>query len=133
MKEAVIRQVKSMSMSCDRVGNSLLAKFSTQGATDVGLHIPATIVFWLLKHLPVNQDPNLLQPPAPPPIYQQDWDDRVTPRALSVQCRQFNDFIRMTFELDRKPNLTVLLDRGNVELMRQIMEHYQGDLINLDA
>ncbi|MFC0133007.1 hypothetical protein CR105_25430 [Massilia eurypsychrophila] len=120
-------------MSCDQVGNLLLFKFSYREAKDSGVFVPASIVFWLLKHLPVNQDPNLLQPPAPPPIYQQDWDDQVTPRALSVQCRQFNDFIRMTIELDRKPNLTVLLDRGNVELMRQIMEHYQGDLINLDA
>ena len=42
VKEAVIRQVKNMSMSCDRVGNSLLARFSTEGASDICLHIPST-------------------------------------------------------------------------------------------
>ena len=120
-------------MSCDQVGNLLLIKFSYQGGKESGVFVPASIVFWLLRHLPVNQDPNLKQPPAPPPIYQQDWDDVVTPRALSVQCRQFNDAIRMTFEIDSKFSLTVLLDRGNVELMRQILEHYRGDLIDLDA
>ena len=57
MKSAVIRQVKSMSMSCDRVGNLLLVKFSNQGSSDVCVFVPASIVFWLLKHLPVNQDP----------------------------------------------------------------------------
>jgi hypothetical protein len=133
VKQAVIRQVKSMSMSCDQVGNLLLFKFSYQGAKESGVFVPASIVFWLLRHLPVNQDPNLQPPSAPPAINQEDWDDAITPRALSVQCRQFQDFIRMTVELDRKPNLMVLLDRTNVELMRQIMEHYRGDLIDLDA
>jgi hypothetical protein len=122
-----------MSMSCDPVGNLLLIKFAYQGGKDSGVFMPASIVFWLLDHLPVNQDPELKQPPEPPMIYQQDWDEATTPRAFSVQCKQFNDAIRMTFDLDRKPGLTVLLDRPNVELMRQIMDHYRGDLINLDA
>jgi hypothetical protein len=120
-------------MSCDPVGNLLLVKFACNGGKDAIVFVPASIVFWLLRHLPVNQDPNLQQPPPPPPIHQQDWDDVVNPRALSVQCKQFNDAIRMTFELDRKPGLTVLLDRANVELMRQIMEHYRADLFDLDA
>jgi hypothetical protein len=133
VKQAVIRQVKSMSMSCDPVGNLLLVKFSYHGASESAVFMPASVVFWLLEHMPVNQDPNLLQPPAPPHILQQDWDDRVTPRALSVQCKQFSDAIRMTMELDRKPGLTILLDRSNVELMRQVMGHFQGDLIDLEA
>ena len=134
VKEAVIRQVKSMSMSCDRVGNSLLAKFSTEGASDVCLHIPATIVFWLLKHMPVNQDPNLQPPAAPSPqVSQQDWDNPANPHALTLNCRELPGKLRMAFNLDRTPNLVLLLDRSNVELMRQIMGHYSRDLIDLDA
>ena len=133
MKEAVIREVKSMSMSCDRVGNSLLAKFSTQGASDICLHIPASIVFWLLKHMPVNQDPRLQPPPAGPQITQQDWDNRANPRALSLNCRELPGKLRMAFNLDREPHLVLLLDRGNVELLRQIMAAYSRDLIDLDA
>jgi hypothetical protein len=41
--------------------------------------------------------------------------------------------ISMTYNLDRKPDLTVVLDRSNVELMRQIMLAYSKDLIDLDA
>ncbi len=120
-------------MSCDQVGNLLLIKFSCHGARDAAVFMPASIVFWLLRHLPVNQDPGLQQPPTPPQIVGEDWDEAVTPRALSVNCKQFNDSIRMTIELDRKQGMTVLLDRSNVELMRQVMEHYRGDLIDLDA
>jgi hypothetical protein len=133
VKEAVIRQVKSMSMSCDRVGNSLLAKFSTQGASDVCLHIPASIVFWLLKHLPVNQDPTLQPPPAPPEITQQDWDSPYNPRAQLLNCRELPGKLRMEFTLDRKPNAILVLDRGNVELLRQILVLYSRELIDLDA
>jgi hypothetical protein len=122
-----------MSMSCDPVGNLLLAKFAFHGGKDSCVFIPASIVFWLLEHMPVNQDPNLQQPPGPPQIIQQDWDDFTTPRALNVQCKQFQDAIRMALELDRKPGLTILMDRANVELMRQIMGYYRKDLINLDA
>ena len=133
VKEAVIRQVKSMSMSCDRVGNSLLAKFSAEGAADVCLHIPASIVFWLLKHMPVNQDPSLQQPPAPPLLTQQDWANPNNPRALSLSCRELPGKLRMQFNLDRTPNLVLVLDRSNVELMRQIMALYSRELIDLDA
>ena len=121
-------------MSCDRVGNSLLAKFSTEGASDVCLHIPATIVFWLLKHMPVNQDPALQPPAAPAPqITQQDWENRANPRALTLSCRELPGKLRMAFNLDRTPNLVLVLDRSNVELMRQIMAVYSPELIDLEA
>lgn len=129
----VIRQVKSLSMSCDRVGNLLLAKFSSQGASDICIHIPADIVFWLLKHIPVNQDPGLMAPPAPPQIDQRDWDNPNTPRALLVNCKEMPGALRMMFSLDRKPDLTLVLDRSNVELLRQVMNWYRNDLIDLDA
>lgn len=122
-----------MSMSCDTVGNLLLAKFSYAAGKESKAIIPASIVFWLLEHIPLNQDPTLRAPVGAPRITQDDWDEEGTPRALSVQCKQLPDALRMTMELDRKPDLTILLDRGNVELMRQIMMHYREDLINLDA
>lgn len=130
---AVIRQVKSQAMSCDRVGNLLLAKFSAINAPDVSLLIPANIVFWLLRHLPVNQDPRLQPPPAPPQINQFDWDRPNIPRAQSVQCRELPGILRMTFQADNAPDLTLVLDRSNVEMMRQIMAAYSKDLIDLDA
>jgi hypothetical protein len=130
-KQAVVREVKSMVMSCDQVGNLLLVKFSFTGGKDATIFLPAHIVFWLLQHLPVNQDPNLLAPPPPPQIYAEDWDDRVTPRVLTLQCKQFAQAIRMQFELDPRPDMLVLLDRSNVELMRQFMENYRGDLMDL--
>jgi hypothetical protein len=131
--KAVIRQVKSLSMSCDRVGNLLLAKFANHGAGDACIFIPAEIVFWLLKHLPVNQDPQLQAPPPPSPITQRDWDNPDTPRALTVRCKQLPGALRMSFQLERKPDLTVVLDRSNVELMRQVMVAYANDLVDLDA
>lgn len=133
MKQAVIRQVKSLSMSCDRIGNLLLTKFSCHGASDVTIQVPATIVFWLLQHLPVNRDPRLQPPPAGPGISQIDWDNPNTPRALYVNCKELPGAIRMTFTFERAPDLTVVLDRGNVELLRQIMQMYTKDLINLEA
>jgi hypothetical protein len=133
VKQAVIRQVKSMSMSCDPVGNLLLAKFSCDGGKDASVFLPASIIFWLLEHIPVNQDPMLQPPPAMPQITQQDWDSPDTARALSVQCKQFADAIRMTFELETRASLMVLLNRSNVELMRQMMENYRPDLMDLDA
>lgn len=132
MKPVVIRQVKSLSMSCDRVGNLLLAKFSAHGASDVCIHIPASIVFWLLKHLPVNRDPNLKPPTSFPTITQQDWD-RPTPRALYVNAKELNGAIRMTWVSDGREDLTTVLDRTNVELMRQVLTLYSKDLIDLDA
>lgn len=121
-----------MAMSCDPVGNLLLAKFSYLDAKDSCLLLPSTMVFWLLDHMPVNQDPALKQPPPPPPITQQDWDDPYTPRAFTVKCKELPGAIRMSFELDRKPDLVLLLNPSNVELMRQIMVHYHGDLTRLE-
>jgi hypothetical protein len=120
-------------MSCDRVGNLLLAKFSALGANDTCVVIPASIVFFLIKHLPVNQDPGLLPPPAGPQITQWDWDSQNLPRANTVSCKVLPGKISMTFNLDRKPDLTLVLDRSNVELMRQILLAYSQDLIDLEA
>jgi hypothetical protein len=120
-------------MSCDRIGNLLLTKFSAVGASDICVLIPAHIVFWLLKHIPTNRDPYLQAPPTPPVIGQADWENPNTPRALSVNCKEMPGKLRMTFQLDRQADLTVVLDRSNVELMRQIMAMYTKDLIDLDA
>ena len=130
-KQAVIREVKSMALSCDKVGNLLLVKFSMLNGADACVMMPAHIVFWLLQHLPVNQDPNLPRPAPYPEIYGEDWDDTRTPRILTVQCKQFADAIRMSFELDRKPDLNVLLNRTNVELLRQVLENYRSSLMDL--
>ena len=120
-------------MSCDRVGNLLLVKFASEGASDVCMAMPASIVFFLLKNLPVNQDPQLQPPPHGPQITQWDWDSSNNPRAFTVNCKVLPGKISMTFVLDRKPDLTVVLDRSNVELMRQIMLAYAPELIDLDA
>jgi len=120
-------------MSCDKVGNLLLVKFSAHGASDVCIQVPATIVFWLLKHLPVNQDPQLQPPPAPSQITQQDWDNPYTPRAEYVQCRELPGKLRMNFVSNAKEDLVAVLDRSNVELMRQIFLAYSKDLIDLEA
>lgn len=133
MKQVVIRQVKSLSMSCDKIGNLLLAKFSSQGASDTMIQIPASIVFWLLKHLPINQDPALAAPSPGPSITPADWDSQTTPIAHRVDAKEFRDAIRLTFILNAKQDLTVVLNRSNVELLRQIMMHYRNDLIDLDA
>ena len=133
MKHELIRQVKSLAMSCDKVGNTLLVKFSNQGAPDLGLHMPASIVFWLIKHLPVNQDPNLQPPPAPPAITEQDWQNPSYQRALYLNCRELPGKLRMAFTMEQGPDLVVILDRSNVELMRQILAMYSRDLIDLDA
>jgi hypothetical protein len=122
-----------MAMSCDRVGNLLLAKFSAHGASDALFVIPASIVFFLLKNLPSNQDPTLQPPPAGPQITQWDWDHPNVPRAFTVNCKVLPGKISMTFHLDVKPDLTLVLDRSNVELMRQILLAYSKDLIDLDA
>lgn len=120
-------------MSCDRVGNLLLAKFSSEGASDCCFVIPASIVFFLLKNLPPNQDPTLQPPPPGPQITQRDWDNPNTPRAFTVNCKVLPGKISMTFNLDVKPDLTLVFDRSNVELMRQILIAYSKDLIDLDA
>lgn len=132
-KSMPIREVRSMTMSCDPVGNLLLLKMAFNGGKEACVYLPAHIVFWLLKHLPVNQDPNLPPPPELPQVYAQDWDDNFTPRVFTVQCKQFADAIRMTIEFDdQRPDLPVLLNRTNVELMRQFMMTYKDSLMDLD-
>jgi hypothetical protein len=37
----------------------------------------------------------------------------------------------MTFQFDRGPEAMLLLNRSNVELMRQFMENYRGSLMDL--
>ena len=118
-------------MSCDPVGNLLLLKLSFTGGKETCMFLPAHIVFWLLAHLPVNQDPNLGPPASYPTVYDQDWDDMRTPRVHSMQCKQFNDAIRMSFQLERGADEVALLNRSNVELMRQFMENYRGSLMDL--
>ena len=121
-------------MSCDRIGNLLLTRFAFNGAKDALVIIPASIVFWLLKHLPVNQDPRLQPPPVIASISHDEWQDPTVPRALSLQCKQFAEALRMSFELeDRREDMTVLLDRSNIELLRQMLLAYSKDLIDLDA
>ncbi len=46
-------------------------------------------------------------------------------------CKEFADALRMEFELDRKPDMRVLLDRTSVEVLRQFMENYRGSLMDL--
>lgn len=132
-KQLVIREVRSMVMSCDPVGNLLLLKMGFDSGKTASMFLPAHIVFWLLKHLPMNQDPNLPPPPALPQIFAEDWDENYTARVFTIQCKQFADAIRMTFEFDdRNPDFPVLLNRTNVELMRQFMMQYKDSLMDLD-
>lgn len=130
-KQAVIQVVKGLSVGCDAVGNMLLFKFRFASGAEASVLVPAHIVFWLLEHLPANQDPSLRPPAAYPQIAQRDWDDYVTPRVLTVNCKEFADALRMDFELDRKPDMRVLLDRTLVEVLRQFMENYRGSLMDL--
>lgn len=130
-KQAAIREVKTMTVSCDPVGNLLLVKFVFSGNSEACVFLPAHIVFWLLDHFPVNQDPNLPPPPVIPQMYAEDWDDERTPRVFTVQCKQFADAIRMSLQLEGKPDLVVLLNRTNVELLRQFMLTYRPSLMDL--
>ena len=120
-------------MSCDAVGNMLLVKFSFVGAKDACVFMPASIVFWLLDNIPVNQNPNLRAPEVQPQITQHDWDDPRTPRMLSAQCMQFPDALRMTCELDQKLGLTVLLNATCLELMRRYLHAYGAELMRLEG
>lgn len=133
MKQAVIRQAKSMAMGIDPIGNTLLIKFAYHEAKESCVFMAASEVFWLLKHIPPNQDPELRRPVGDPVIEQKDWVESNSPNVLSVNVKQFPDAVRMTFELDRKPDLAVLLDRANLELMRRLFELYREDLTDLDA
>ncbi|MES2016205.1 MAG: hypothetical protein V4484_06875 [Pseudomonadota bacterium] len=130
-KQPPIREVKSMAMSCDSVGNLLLVKFSFATGMDGAAYLPAHIVFWLLEHLPPNQDPTLQPPASFPEIHERDWDDNRTPRILTMQCKQFPDALRMTLQFEHSDDVVLLLNRSNVELMRQFLENYRPSLMDL--
>ncbi|WP_229518331.1 hypothetical protein [Massilia sp. PAMC28688] len=130
-KQAGIREVKGLTVACDPIGNMLLVKFSVAGGSDACVFFPAHIVFWLLEHMPVNQDPDLPPPVHYPQIAQRDWDDHITPRAVSVKCHQHADAVTMQLELDHKSPMRLLLNRTNVEAMRQFLANYRGDLMDL--
>jgi hypothetical protein len=132
VKQVVIREVKSMTMSCDPVGNVILVKFSAVGAKDVCLVIPASIVFWLLHHIPVNQNPALKEPPTGPVIHPEDWHHPELPRAVRLNCQTFTDRLRMEFETEVRPNITLLLNLSNIELLRQYLANYSQNLMNTD-
>ena len=72
-------------------------------------------------------------PPPLPDVAQEDWDDRSTPDILSVNCKQLADALRMAINLDGRPELVVVLNRTNVELMRQLLAAYAPMLMDLDA
>ena len=129
MKMPVVRQVNSLCVGCDKVGNVLLVKFSYRDARDSAILINAADVFWLLDNIPLNQDPALQPPSAPAPeLTKTDWDDRITPRVFSVQGKQLGSTARMTFELNQKPDLTLVFDAASLELLRRRLELYREDL-----
>lgn len=132
-KSAVLRQVKTLNVACDSVGNLLLLKFAHANGTYSTAFFPASVVFWMLEHLPVNQDPTLQPPPPVPAFTDMDWDERFTPRVDSVNCKELPGGLRITMELIDTPEQTVLLDRSCVELLRRYFAAYSKDLINLDA
>lgn len=131
-KQAVLREVKGLTVACDAVGNTLLVKFSFHNGGSACALFPAHVVFWLLERMPRSQDPNLPAPLEYPPIDQMEWDDHVTPRVMTLNCNQFADALRMELMLDHKPALRVLLNPTNVEVLRQFFEKYRGDLMELD-
>ena len=132
MKQAIVRQAKGITVSCDPGANLALAKFASVGAGDACVIIPSTVVFWLAENLPVNQVPNLQAPPVGPRIDREDFNLDATPHVLSIDCVLSDPLSRVAFELNRKPHLTVLLDRSHVEMLRQLMEMCAKDLVKLD-
>lgn len=128
MKQTIVRQVKSLHIHCDKVGNVLLAKFSCRDAQDCVVFIPAGVVFWLVDNLPVT--PGLPQPTAMPNIHAHDWQANV-PRVVSLNCLLSNEGMRMAMKLDGKSDLTLLLDPSGIELLRQLLLAYRADLLDV--
>ncbi len=120
-------------MACDPIGNVLLAKFTFDTGRPVSVFLPSHIVFWLLRHVPVNQDPQLQPPPQAEPITEYEWHSDNSPTVLTLNCNQFQDALRMTMELDNRAELTFLLNRSNIEMLRQLLELYRTQLVDLDA
>ena len=119
-----------MHMHCDRVGNILLAKFACKAARDCLVIFPASVVFWLLEHVPPTAQPLSAPPSGMPAISQDDWQ-RDIPRVLSVNCLLSKEGLRMTMKLDAHADITLLLSQQNVELMRQLMLVYRADLMDV--
>jgi hypothetical protein len=128
VKHTVVRQVKALHIHCDKVGNVLLAKFACKDAPDYLVYIPASVVFWLADNLPTT--PGLPTPPVMPTIYEDDWR-AAAPRVLSVNCLLSNQGMRMAMKLDGKSDLTLLLDPSCIELLRQLLLAYRGDLLDV--
>ncbi len=128
MKHTIVRQVKALHIHCDKVGNVLLAKFTCKDAQDCAVFIPASVVFWLVDNLPAT--PGLPQPAGMPVIHSHDWDLSV-PRVLSVNCLLSNEGMRMAMKLEGKSDLTLLLDPPGIELLRQLLLAYRGDLLDV--
>ncbi len=132
MKQAVVRQANGITASCDPGGNIALIKFSTVGAPDTCLILPSTVVYWLIENLPVNQIPDLQPPPMGPRIVREDWDLEMTPHVLAVQASLADPLSRFKFEVNRRPHVTMMLDRSHIEMLRQLMELSGKDLVKLD-
>ena len=128
MKHTIVRQVKALHIHCDKVGNVLLAKFACKDAQDCAVFIPASVVFWLVDNLPAT--PGLPQPAGMPTIHAHDWNLSV-PRVLSVNCLLSNEGMRMSMKLEGKSDLTLLLDPPGIELLRQLLLAYRGDLLDV--
>ena len=85
-------------------------------------------VLMLVENLPST--PGLAQPANMPVIAQDDWQLSV-PRVLSVNCLLSNEGMRMAMKLEGKTDLTVLLDPPCIELLRQLLLAYRGDLLDV--
>jgi hypothetical protein len=133
VKQTVVRQVKSSFTAADVVGNALHVKFTYMDNKTSIVVFPGSIVLWLLRHIPAANLDAVAQPPEPVPMFREEWYLPGTPRVLSVQCKQFADGVRMTLETDVKPNLNLLLNAGNLELLRQVFGGYAPQLVNIDG
>ena len=133
MKQTVVRQVKSSFIAADAVGNALHVKFTYMDDKTSIVIFPGSIVLWLLRHIPVANTAVVAQPPEPVPMFRDEWYLPGTPRVLAVQCKQFADGVRMTLETDIKPDMNLLINAGNLELLRQVFELYSPQLVNIDG
>ena len=130
MKPAVVREVRSLHMQCDRVGNLLLAKFACKAARDCVVLFPGAVVFRLLELVPPTTHTLTAPPSGMPAITRNDWRPD-TPRVLGVRLKLSNEGMRMIMKLDARTDLTLLLSPHNIELMRQMMLAYRTDLLDV--
>ena len=130
MKPVIVREVRSMQIHCDRVGNLLLAKFTCKGARDFLVFFPAAVVFWLLDNVPPTKHTFTAPPHGMPTISREDWSLAV-PRVERVLCQILGQGLRLKLELDARADLTLMLNPYGIELMRQLMLAYRGDLLDV--